>query len=72
LNFINSSPVTKPPQRLTNTIVLTLIASTIGTNRPIAVKVREVWVAVGSPLDRSLPSIEEIEAELSRDLEGEL
>jgi len=30
----------------------------------------EDWL--NSPLDRSLPSIEEIEAELSRDLKGEL
>jgi hypothetical protein len=39
---------------------------------PIGIAEYELVRSLPSPLDRSLPSIEEIEAELSRSLEGEL
>jgi hypothetical protein len=39
--------------------------------KPIGIAEYELVRSLPSPLDRSLPSIEEIEAELSRSLEGE-
>jgi predicted nuclease of restriction endonuclease-like (RecB) superfamily len=43
-----------------------------GTNRPMGIAEYELVRALPEPLDRSLPSIEEIEAEFSRDLAGEV
>jgi hypothetical protein len=40
-----------------------------GTNRPIGIAEYELVKALPEPLDRSLPSIEEIEAEFSSGLE---
>ncbi len=42
-----------------------------GTNRPMGIAEYELVRALPEPLDRSLPSIEAIEAEFSWDLEGE-
>jgi DUF1016 N-terminal domain/YhcG PDDEXK nuclease domain len=42
-----------------------------GTNRPMGIAEYELVRALPEPLDRSLPSIEEIEAEFARDLEDE-
>jgi hypothetical protein len=42
-----------------------------GIDKPIGIAEYELVRSLPSPLDRSLPSIEEIEAELSRSLEGE-
>jgi hypothetical protein len=41
------------------------------THKPIGVAEYQLVRALPEPLDTSLPSIEEIEAELSRDLEQE-
>ncbi len=43
-----------------------------GIDKPIGIAEYELVRSLPSPLDRSLPSIEEIEAELTRSLEGEL
>ncbi len=43
-----------------------------GTNRPMGIAEYELVRALPEPLDRSLPSIEEIEAEFSQGLEDEL
>jgi YhcG PDDEXK nuclease domain len=43
-----------------------------GTNRPMGIAEYELVRALPEPLDRSLPSIEEIEAEFAHDLEDEL
>ena len=43
-----------------------------GTNQPIGIAEYELVRSLPEPLDRSLPSIEEIEAEFSRDLEEEV
>ncbi|WP_235112485.1 YhcG family protein [Acaryochloris sp. 'Moss Beach'] len=43
-----------------------------GMEKPMGVAEYELVRALPEPLDRSLPSIEEIEAELSRELEGEI
>jgi predicted nuclease of restriction endonuclease-like (RecB) superfamily len=42
-----------------------------GTNRPMGIAEYELVRALPEPLDRSLPSIEEIEAEFAQDLEDE-
>ena len=42
-----------------------------GIDKPIGVAEYQLLRALPTPLDTSLPSIEEIEAELSRDLEQE-
>ena len=43
-----------------------------GIDKPMGIAEYELVRALPEPLDRSLPSIEEIEAELSRDLKGEV
>jgi hypothetical protein len=43
-----------------------------GTNRPMGIAEYELVRALPEPLDRCLPSIEEIEAEFSLDWEGEV
>jgi predicted nuclease of restriction endonuclease-like (RecB) superfamily len=54
----------KTPNRLVAEYALS------GIDKPIGVAEYELVRALPEPLDTSLPSIEEIEAELSRDLEG--
>ena len=73
--FVERSPDRLIGQRSTDQLpwfhIVTLITKLSGIDKPLGVAEYQLLRSLLKPLDTSLPTIEELERELSRDLDGE-